>query len=84
MYTIRYSPLCGLTSNSCGGLWPLANSFLAFGQCIFGLRPNLSLPSANFFLGLRPRPCVMYSASYKSSPKRHLKVQKVPKGPRGT
>ena len=24
-----------LTSSSCGGLWPLANAFLAFGQCLW-------------------------------------------------
>ena len=31
-YTRRYSPLSGLTSSSCGGLWPLAKSFLALQQ----------------------------------------------------
>ena len=28
--TRRYSPLCGLTSSSCGGLWPSADAFLTF------------------------------------------------------
>ena len=28
-YTRRYSPLCGLTSSSCRGLWPSAEAFFA-------------------------------------------------------
>ena len=49
--------------------WPSANSFLAFSQSFFGLWP-------------RSCPWVMYGESLKSSPKRYLKVQEVPKGPR--
>ena len=55
----------------------------------FGLRPRHFWPSANSFLGLRPRPWPwrMYGEFFKSSSKRHLKipkilkVQEIPNGP---
>ena len=76
----RYSPLCGLTFSSYGGLWLSAKAFLVFGQS---------------FLGLWPRPWLIVAVSIKSLTKRHLTVEMVPgspicayqevhKGPRGT
>ena len=44
--TRMYSPLCGHSSTSFGGLWPLTKAFIAFFDAVFGLlRPSVLLSS---------------------------------------